>query len=205
MTLQNRVDPFGNILAHPARGTFMGNRGIIHDPRTRSLLKRRWATKAWIICLCSFKGRRRSVMGPNSYTELFFLDEATALAAGHRPCFECQRASAISFATTFAEANGIASAKAAEIDRLLHAERLARPRPAIDGRALTDLPDGSFIASGDEAYLMNCGMPHRWSFDGYHSAAEIRGERCVLLTPASTTRAFAAGYRPEIHQSAAMA
>jgi len=91
MPLQNRVTPFGDIIATPARGMFTGNRGIIHDPATRTLLRRRWTTKSWIVCACEWKGIRRDVMGGRSWTELFFLDEATALAAGHRPCFLCRR------------------------------------------------------------------------------------------------------------------
>jgi hypothetical protein len=87
MPLQNRVTPFGDIVAIAQRGLFTGNRGIIHDPATKTLLKKRWATKAWLICVCDYKGRRREVMGGRSWTELFFLDEAVALAAGHRPCF----------------------------------------------------------------------------------------------------------------------
>jgi hypothetical protein len=86
MPLQNRVTPFGDIVAIPQRGIFTGNRGIIHDPATRTLLNRRWASKAWLVCLCEYKGRRRAVMGRRSWTKLFFLDEAVALAAGHRPC-----------------------------------------------------------------------------------------------------------------------
>ena len=92
--LQNRVTPFGEIVAIPQRGTLMGNRGIIHDPRTRTLLRRRWSTKAWIACVCDYRGVRRQVMAGRSWTELFFLDEATALAAGHRPCFFCRREAA---------------------------------------------------------------------------------------------------------------
>src|SRR5262249_29382505 len=97
MPLQNRVTPFGEIVAITQRGIFTGNRGIIHDPRTRTLLGRRWTTKAWIICVCDYKGIRRAVMGGGSWTELFFLDEATALAAGHRPCFLCRHRAAEEF------------------------------------------------------------------------------------------------------------
>src|SRR5258708_21001986 len=86
MPLQNRVTPTGDIIATPHRGLFTGNRGIIHDPATKTLLTRRWASQAWLTCVCEFRGRRREVMGGRSWTELFFLDEATALAAGHRPC-----------------------------------------------------------------------------------------------------------------------
>ena len=96
MPLQNRVTPFGDIVAIPQRGMFTGNRGIIHDPTTRTLLNRRWTSKAWLVCVCEFKGRRRAVMGSRSWTELFFLDEAIALAAGHRPCFFCRRDAAAS-------------------------------------------------------------------------------------------------------------
>src|SRR6202043_879960 len=97
MHLQNRVTPFGDIVAIVQRGMFTGNRGIIHDPVTKSLLKKRWASKTWLICSCAYKGRRREVMGGRSWTELFFLDEAVALAAGHRPCFMCRRKAAEAF------------------------------------------------------------------------------------------------------------
>src|SRR5256714_11912872 len=102
MPLQNRVTPFGDIVAIPQKGMFTGNRGIIHDPATRTLLKRRWATKAWLSCVCEFKGRRRDVMARRSWTELFFLDEAVALAAGHRPCFFCRREAAEAVRSTWA-------------------------------------------------------------------------------------------------------
>jgi len=100
--LQNRVTPFGDIVAIPQKGMFTGNRGIIHDPATRTLLKRRWATKAWLTCVCEFKGRHREVMARRSWTELFFLDEAVALAAGHRPCFFCRREAAEAFRNAWA-------------------------------------------------------------------------------------------------------
>src|SRR5262249_9143527 len=105
MPLQNRVTPFGDIVAIAQRGVFMGNRGIIHDPATRTLLTRRWATKAWITCVCEFRGVRRKVMSRRSWTELFFLDEATAFAAGHRPCFYCRRADAEAFHAAWVAGN----------------------------------------------------------------------------------------------------
>src|SRR5213596_2896308 len=101
MTLQNRVLPTGDIVADPHRGLFTGNRGIIHDPATKTLLNKRWSSSAWLVCLCEYKGKRREVMSRQSWTELFFLDEATALAAGHRPCFLCQRALAVAFQSGF--------------------------------------------------------------------------------------------------------
>ena len=128
MPLQNRVTPFGDIVATAERGMFTGNRGIIHDPLTKTLLNKRWSNPAWLICLCDFRGRRREVMATRSWTELFFLDEATALAAGHRPCFYCRREDANRFRAAWEEGNGVTGAKASEIDKMLHAERL-------DGRA----------------------------------------------------------------------
>src|SRR5205814_2777553 len=129
MPLQNRVTPFGEIVAVPARGTFMGNRGRLHDAQQR-LTRSRWHLKAWIICVLEFEGRHRTVMAPNRYTELFFLDEATALAAGHRPCFECQRRRYNEFRAAWAAGNlhGPSPVTAGEIDERLHADRLDRSR-----------------------------------------------------------------------------
>src|SRR5262245_10377094 len=125
MPLQNRVTPTGEIIADPARGTLMGNRGgPLHRP-DQTLGARRWVSKAWICCRLEFKGRRRQVMSPGKYTELFFLDEATALAAGHRPCFECRRAEAEQFARLWAKVHGAHDrARAGDMDRVLHAERV---------------------------------------------------------------------------------
>ncbi len=134
MPLQNRVDPFGEIYAVTARGLFTGNRGVIHDPATKTLLNRRWTTKAWIICECDFRGRHREVMGRNApsgragWTELFFLDEVTALAAGHRPCFYCRRERAVDFARCFAAGQGRQTISAPEMDEILHRERWASRR-----------------------------------------------------------------------------
>ena len=120
MHLQNRVTPFGDIVAIAQRGLFTGNRGIIHDLATKSLLKKRWVTKAWLICSCEYKGRRREVMGDRSWTELFFLDEAVALAAGHRPCFLCRRAAAEAFRRAWAAAMKTKVSSAAAMDAILH-------------------------------------------------------------------------------------
>jgi hypothetical protein len=178
LALQNRVTPFGAILADPARGRFMGNRGgRIHDPATKSI-RRAYASKRWIYCLLDFKGRRRKVMG-EGYTELFFLDEATAIASGHRPCFECQRERASEFARAFGEA------RASAIDERLHEERLGE-RPQIYPRRL---PDGAMIAIGDAAYLIAGGRMRRWSFAGY-GAPEAPPARASLLTPPSSVAAL---------------
>ncbi len=127
MPLQNRVTPTGDIIATPHRGLFTGNRGIIHDPATKTLLKKRWSSPAWITCVCEFRGWRRKVMGGRSWTELFFLDEATAFAAGHRPCFFCRRDDANRFRAAWEEGNGVADIRAREIDAVLH-RRAARSR-----------------------------------------------------------------------------
>ena len=140
MPLQNRVDPFGELFADPARGTFMGNRGGRFHTPARTLTARRWASRQWICCVLTFKGRHRDVWG-QFYTELFFLDEPTALAAGHRPCFECRRQDADNFAEFWRIAHGLRRRpRAAEMDQVLHRERLQgrakrRHRRSIDGLA----------------------------------------------------------------------
>src|SRR3569833_1506044 len=150
MPLQNRVTPTGEIVATEHRGMFTGNRGIIHDPATRTLLRKRWSRPAWLTCVCEFRGRRREVMARRSWTELFFLDEATALAAGHRPCFYCRRDDANRFRAAWDVGIGASGIHAAEIDAVLHRERLnhggkrLHPLPA----GIDDLPDGAMVQVG---------------------------------------------------------
>jgi hypothetical protein len=202
MPLQNRVTPSGDIIATPHRGLFTGNRGIIHDPATKTLT-RRWASQAWLTCVCEFRGRRRKVMGGRSWTELFFLDEATALAAGHRPCFYCRRDDANRFRAAWEAGNGVANVLAREIDAVLHRERLegrvkrlhALPMP------LEKLPDGAMVSHGNESFLIAKGQTLSWSPAGYRHAQNALRE-AVLLTPPSTLRALSAGYRPVLHPSA---
>ena len=203
MPLQNRITPFGEIVAIPQRGVFTGNRGIIHDPAAKTLLKKRWAAKAWLICLCEYKGRRREVMSGRSWTELFFffLDEAVALAAGHRPCFFCRRPSAEAFRTAWAAARRGKVLLAAEMDAVLHEERLDRGRKRIHAITvpLDQLPDGIVIAAGGAAYTPVRGRAFRWTEQGYQPAQEIpRSDG--LLTPPSTLLAIRAGYRPVLHR-----
>ena len=203
MPLQNRVTPLGDIVAIPQRGLFMGNRGIIHDPETRTLLPRRWTTKAWIICVCAFKGVRRRVMATHSWTELFFLDEATALAAGHRPCFFCRRNDANAFRAAWAAGNGVAPPPAPALDATLHGERLDRGRKRLHPLPVppVQLPDGAMVAVGDDAFLIVGGRPMLWTEGGYQSAAASMTD-VRLLTPPSTVRALAAGYRAALHPTA---
>jgi hypothetical protein len=201
--LQNRVTPCGEIVATSQRGLFTGNRGIIHDPATKTLLNRRWSSKAWITCVCEFGGRRRDVMGTRSWTELFFLDEATAFAAGHRPCFYCRRDEASAFRAAWDRGNGVNGLRVPEIDGVLHAERL-------DGKAkrlhplpmpIEALPDGAMVRAGDDSYLIARGRALLWTWDGYREAPD-GVTNAMLVTPPSTLRALVAGYRSVLHPSA---
>ncbi|QPC94642.1 hypothetical protein [Mesorhizobium sp. INR15] len=213
MPLQNRIDPFGAIHAAPERGLFMGNRGIIHDPATKTLLKKRWALHAWIICVCEFRNVRRDPMGRNraggkaGWTELFFLDEVTALAAGHRPCFFCQRERAKDFVGRFGGAFGITEPRAPQVDKRLHKERLAAggkpPKVALE--QLAGLPDGTMVADGADAFALRGGKALPWSFAGYGPPADFTriGETALsVLTPATTIAVLRQGFQPVWHPSA---
>jgi hypothetical protein len=202
MPLQNRVTPSGDIIATPHRGLFTGNRGIIHDPATKTLT-RRWASKAWLTCVCEFRGRRRQVMAGRSWTELFFLDEATAFAAGHRPCFFCRRDDANRFCAAWDEGNGTTKVLARDIDPVLHHERLDGRKKRLHPLPMRweQLPDGAMVQAGTESFLIVGGRALVWSPAGYREVrSEITG--AMLLTPPSIVRAFVAGYRPVLHPSA---
>jgi hypothetical protein len=203
MPLQNRVTPTGDIIATPHRGMFTGNRGIIHDPATKTLLKKRWSSPAWITCVCEFRGWRRKVMGGRSWTELFFLDEATAFAAGHRPCFFCRRDDANRFRAAWEEGNGVSGVLAREIDAVLHDERLERGRKRLHllPMPVERLPDGAMVQQGEQSFLIVQGRALRWSMAGYQKA-EAALDDAMLLTPPSTLLALGAGYRPVLHPSA---
>jgi len=203
MPLQNRVTPTGDIVADPHRGTFTGNRGIIHDPATKTLLNKRWSTPAWITCVCEFRGWRRQVMARRSWTELFFLDEATAFAAGHRPCFFCRRDDANRFRSCWEQGNGATDVRAKEMDAVLHGERLEHGNKRLHPLPvpLAELPDGAMVQAGAESVLIVQGRALVWSMAGYRKPdAAIKD--ALLLTPPSTLRAMAAAYRPVLHESA---
>ena len=202
MPLQNRVTPTGDIIATPHRGMFTGNRGIIHDPATKTLT-RRWANKAWLTCVCEFKGRRREVMGGRSWTELFFLDETTALAAGHRPCFYCRRDDANRFRAAWENGNGLADLRARDIDATLHRERLDGHSKRLHPLPMPpqQLPDGAMVQQANESYLIAQGTVLQWSPAGYRKPDTAIAD-ASLLTPPSTLRALSAGYRPVLHPSA---
>jgi len=203
---QNRVTPFGEIIATPERGMFMGNRGCLHDDTGR--IRRAWQLKRWLICVLDFKGRKRRVMTPGHYTELFFLDEATALAAGHRPCAECRRDRFNAFRQVWTtHLNTGNSPAAGEIDDRLHAERVA-----LDGTKQTypanidELPDGVFVCRpdrGTDACLVRGTSLLVWSGGGYTTRiARPSGVEVRVLTPGATVGAIRAGYVPDLHPSA---
>jgi hypothetical protein len=205
MPLQNRVTPTGDIIATPHRGLFTGNRGIIHDPATKTLLKKRWSSPAWLTCVCEFRGRRREVMARRSWTELFFLDEATALAAGHRPCFYCRRDHANGFRAAWETGNGVNDVHAHAIDSVLHRERFASSKKLHALRMpIGKLPDGAMVQQGEQSFLVTKGRALLWSPAGYARAGGALFD-AMLLTPPSTLRALLAGYRPALHPSAEQA
>lgn len=205
MPLQNRVTPFADLIVTPARGLMMGNRGgRIHDG-DRKLGGRRWASKQWICCKLAFNNRHRQVWG-DSYTELFFLDEVTALAAGHRPCFECRRKDAEHFAALFAGGASDATpvrASAGAMDARLHAERLDGKEKRLHRRQCDELPDGVMVVRDGAAYALRGGSLLRWSSNGY---AEIVSRPAAVeievLTPPAIVTVLARGYAPLWHPTA---
>jgi hypothetical protein len=207
MPLQNRVTPEGEIIATPHRGLMLGNRGGCFHRPDRTLEARRWASRQWIACVLQFKERRRKLMQPNRYTELFFLDEATALAAGHRPCFECRRADAQRFAGLWAAARGLREPpKAPEMDLVLQPDRVGPGRSKVVYTAdLGGLPGGAFVRSTDgKFYLVDEDRLLSWSPAGYGAPMSRRkGAMVEVLTPRCIVAVLSAGYRPMLHPSAA--
>ena len=204
MPLQNRVDPFGVIFRSPARGTFMGNRGgALHDDRRQ--IVRPYIGHRWITCVLEFKGRHRSVMTPGRYTELFFLDEAVAFAAGHRPCAECRRQSFHAFRDAWMRRNGSERGVvlAPEIDAALHQERLDAGRRKLTYEApLSSLPDGCFVETDGAASLVWKDGLYQWSPEAYTMRVSRTGHSSVrVLTPRPIVECFRQGYVPEVHHS----
>jgi len=207
MPLQNRVDPAGNICSVQARGEFMGNRGgALHNGDRR--IVRTQKSRSWIICLTEFKGRHRALMQPGRYTELFFLDEVTALAAGHRPCFECRRKHAIAFSEALGLSRSEKRLSAPAIDQLLAPERRRdadAPERIIGQSAISSLPDGAMVRQGETYYAVRAGMLLPWSFSGYGAPVDISTfttAAVYLATPPSTVAALLQGYRPVFHSRA---
>jgi hypothetical protein len=203
ISLQNRVTPSGGLIAGPARGLFMGNRGGRFHTDARTLTKRRWASRQWICCVLEFKGRHRNVWG-RYYTELFFLDEPTALSAGHRPCFECRRHEAEAFADKWRIARGMrAPPRVGEMDAVLHAERLNGRTKRLHQRNIDELPDGAFVALAQGAFAVRGKSLLRWSPSGYRDRMNRPlGPAVDVLTPPAILAVLTAGYQPHWHPSA---
>lgn len=207
MPLRNRVDPWGHLHAANARGSLMGNRGKIHNEQRQ--IVHDWQRLPWVTCALEFKGRKREVFAPNAYSELFFLDEATAFAAGHRPCASCRRGRYDEFKANWLAANGarfsLTNTSIDEIDKLLHAERVnvSGVKVTFESR-LRDLPLGALVEINGESFLVWRQGLMRWSFSGY-SALRPQPPSSTLvrvLTPESIIRTFAGGYCPAVHESA---
>ena len=205
MPLQNRVTPFGEIVAEPWHGRLMGNRGILHDAERR-LGRSRWRTQNWVTCQLEFRGRRRTPMTPGRYTELFFWDEAAALAAGHRPCYECRRDDHRRFMAAWQAAGlpgGPGAGGAPVADRHLHRQRVTRARRQVRFDAdPADLPDGAFVVSPAAEHLpMLLWRGRLWHLslaDRRYYAAGLPPERITVLTPRPVVQTLAAGYVPMI-------
>ena len=208
MPLQNRVTPEGEIIAAEARGLMMGNRGgPLHDDG-KALGRRRWVSKQWICCRLDFNGRHRQVMSPGRYTELFFLDEATALAAGHRPCFECRRQDFLWFATLWARVAGREGrASAPEMDAVLQAERVGGDGGKVTYDApFAELPSGTFVRLDGRAHLLLGSQLAAWTPAGYIEPRDRpESGETEVLTPRAIVAVLAAGYCPALHPTAEIA
>ena len=197
MPLQNRVTPLGDLIADPGRGLVYGNRGCLHDERGR--IRRRFATRRWIACRLEFRGWHRApLMQPGRFTELFFLDEATAFAAGHRPCALCRRADYKRFVELWRDLHpGRVGADA--IDARLHLERYrveTREQRHHHGQ-LDDVPDGAFVLVEREPHLVRGARLLRWTPSGYVSPRPrpVRA-RAVVITPPSLLAVLRSGWTP---------
>jgi hypothetical protein len=200
MPLQNRVTPFGELIADPARGLVYGNRGCLHD--AQGGIRRRYATRRWIACRLRFRGWHRSpLLQPGKFTELFFLDEATAFAAGHRPCALCRREDYNRFGALWPGPERGADA----IDARLHAERLAGRAQRHHAARLETLPDGAFVLRDGAPWLVRGHALRRWTPAGYTDRAPRGRGRAVLITPPSLVAVLRAGWGgsvPLLHPSA---
>jgi hypothetical protein len=201
MPFQNRVDPYGALSAVSDRGAWMGNRGVLIDARRRVVAP--WRLRRWITCVLRFRGRHREVFTPGRYTELFFLDEATSLAAGHRPCAECRRPRYDEFRRAWA-GRGESLPSAVEMDDVLHVERLRPDGGKRTWRArLGSIPDGVLVEHAGRPHLLWRGALRVWSFAGYGAPERVSSQAAVaVLTPRSIVRTIRAGFKPQVHESA---
>ena len=203
MPLQNRVAPTGELVAHPGRGLVYGNRGCLHD--TDGRIRRRYNGRLWISCRLEFKGwHRHPLLQPGRFTELFFLDEATAFAAGHRPCALCRREDYNRFGEIWREKHPT-QRKAVEIDAQLHGERLDGRAQRLHDARLGDLPDGAYVLRKGEPWLVLGAELLRWTPGGYTDRASRPVGSAVLITPPSLVQVLRTGWEgvvPLVHPSA---
>jgi len=200
--LANRVTPYGRFEATPHRGLLIGNRGILHDERG-AFGAARWRHSHWIACALAYKGWRRRLLQPGAWTELFFLDEATALAAGHRPCALCRRADYERWRAAWRVAFGLPEKPAAAaMDKALHAARLERRQQRHHRAALEALPDGAMIALAGQAWLVRGAALLRWSHAGYDQRRKRDDGEVAVITPAPSVACLSAGYSALLHPSA---
>ncbi|MFF0630275.1 hypothetical protein [Streptomyces sp. NPDC004296] len=204
MPLQNRVTPYGEIEAVPSRGTMLGNRGRLHNKQQE--LTRNWRTINWLSCRLQFRGRQRQIMGPASYTELFFLDEATSLAAGHRPCSECRNADYLRFKRAWKTAYQLTELPSAQtVDEALARDRLdpGRSCQIWHEQDKDGLPDGTMLQWQGSPWLVWGARVFRWTHDGYVNAADRKDlpQQATVLTPQCTVRVLCSGYQPLVHET----
>lgn len=204
MPYQNRVTPRGELIVHPARGTLMGNRGCLLTP-SGQLRRRHWQVTRWIACRLAFKNRQLAIWSPRQYTPLFFLDEATAFAAGHRPCAECRRTDFTRFIVAWRQAKQIAPEiplRVDAVDRQLQHERVGPDGAKVVYQARLDtLPMGTFVLLDDDPtpYLVEGDRLRAWSPFGYtHERPRLSATDVWVLTPRSLVAVFQAGYTPGI-------
>lgn len=208
MPLQNRVDPFGCFHAVNERGSYLGNRGILHKEQKQIVVP--WRGKAWVTCLLAFEGIKRQVFSVGSYSELFFLDEATAFSAGHRPCNYCQKDRFKEFKTAWLTANRELHSIIEHnpsikiIDNILHTQRAARGGAKVKfTEAIQNVPDGTLIEISGNAFLVYYNALFPWSFSGYGTPVELPKTDTLVqvLTPKSIVCMFRTGFVPKVHTS----
>jgi len=204
MPLQNRVDPAGQLHAVSSRGMFMGNKGRLHNDN-KEIVKKSGGTTGWVICALSHKGIKRELMAQGKYTELFFLDEATALAAGHRPCNDCLKEKYADFKQRWLDTNSNETSVStmADINRINQKERYFRGSKVTYIANMQSLPDATFIEYEDQYFLIKGGYKYLWSFDGYTGRTELISCDVTVLTPKSFVAVLAVGYQPDLHSSLA--
>lgn len=200
--LQNRVDPFGQLIKTPERGAWLGNRGVIHNEQKQ--IVRAYKIKAWITCVLEFRGRHREIMQPDRWTELFFLDEATAFSAGHRPCFQCRYKDHQRFKAFWLKGNpqyGFdMKTPVAKIDDILQAERIAADKSKVTYyENIQNLRSGTFIIYDKKPHLLKNGQLYLWSPAGYEKRLSLPDvDKPRVLTPRSFVNMFNAGYVPQM-------